>query len=80
MADEVAGGVDAVIQALRQAQQDFVAAAVAVDVVEGFEAVDVDVTDHRFAFLLQQSREALLDRHVARQQSQRVGVAGLLDL
>ncbi|MNX57549.1 hypothetical protein D3C86_883660 [compost metagenome] len=33
MADEVAGRVDAVVQALRQAQQDFVAATIAVDVV-----------------------------------------------
>ena len=33
MADEVPGRVDAVVQALRQAQQDFVAATVAVDVV-----------------------------------------------
>lgn len=42
VADEVAGWVDAFVQTLRQAQQDFVATAVAVDVVEGFEAVDVE--------------------------------------
>lgn len=40
MADEIAAGVDAVVQALRQAQQDFVAAAVAVDIVERLETVD----------------------------------------
>jgi hypothetical protein len=35
MADKVAGRVDAIIQALRQAEQDFIPTAVAVDVVEG---------------------------------------------
>jgi hypothetical protein len=35
MADKVAGRVDAIIQALRQAQQDFIPTAVAIDVVEG---------------------------------------------
>lgn len=63
--DEVAGGVDAFVEALCETEQDFVATAVAVDVVEGFEAVDVDVADDRLAGLLQQAREALLDRYVA---------------
>ena len=80
MADEVAGGVDAFVEALRQAQQDFVAAAVAVDIVKGFEAVDVDVTDEGLAALLQQAGQALLDGDVAGQQSQRVGITSLLDL
>lgn len=79
VADEVAGGVDAFVEALGEAEQDFVATAVAVDVVEGFEAVDVDVADDRFAGLLQQAGEALLDRYVARQQGEGIGVARLLD-
>jgi len=65
---------------LRQAQQHLVAPGVAVEVVEGLEAVDVDVADRRRAPLLQQAGQALLDRHVARQQGQRVGVARLLQL
>ncbi len=80
MADEIAHRIDPLAQTLRQAEQHFVAAGVTVDVVEGLEAVDVDVADHRLALLLQQPRQALLDRHVAGQQGQRVGVAGLLDL
>ncbi len=38
----------------------------AVQLVEWLETVDVDVADHGVAALLQQAREALLDRHVAR--------------
>jgi len=79
VADEVAGGVDAFVEALGEAEQNFVAAAVAVDVVEGFEAVDVHVADDRLAGLLQQAGEALLDRYVARQQGEWIGVARLLD-
>ncbi len=79
MADEVAAWVDALVQTLRQTQQHFVTTAIAVDIVEGFETVDVDVANDRFTPLLQQPRQALLNWHIARQQGQRIGVTGLLD-
>ncbi|MNZ80866.1 hypothetical protein D3C78_995160 [compost metagenome] len=66
MADEVATGIDTFVQALRQAEQDFVATPVAIDIVEWLETVDVDVADHRLAALLQQPGQALLDGHIAR--------------
>ncbi len=78
--DKVPARINAIIQALRQAQQHFITPGVTVDVVEGFEAVDVHVTDHRLTALLQQAGQALLDRHVAGQQGERVGVTRLLDL
>lgn len=52
----------------------------AVQLVVRLEVVDIHVADHRFAILLQQAAQALLDRHVAGEQGQRVGIARLLDL
>ena len=63
--DEVARGVYAFVEALRQTQQNFITPSVAVDIVKGFETVDVDVANHRLPLLLQQSRQALLDRHLS---------------
>ena len=64
--DEIPRRVDALVQALRQAQQHFVALGVAVEVVEGLEAVDVHVADPCGTPLLKQATQALLDGHVAR--------------
>ena len=66
MPDKIAAGVHPVVQALCQAQQHLIASAIAVDVIERLETVDIQIANHRFALLLQQSRQALLDRHVAR--------------
>ena len=46
MADEIAARIDAFVQAVRQAQQDLIALGVTIEVVEGFEVVDVHVADH----------------------------------
>ena len=80
MTDEVAARVAELAQQLGQPQQNLVALAVAVDVVEGLEVVQVDVAQACVYLALQKALQTLLDRDVARQQGQGVGVTRLLQL
>lgn len=73
--NEVKNLIDHLFCLLRRLEQ-----IASVQFVEGFEAVDIDVADHRLAPLLQQAFEALLDRHVAGKQGERIGVPRLLEL
>src|SRR3990167_8799659 len=79
VADKVSRRINSVIQALRQAQQNLITFGIAVDVIERLEVVDIHIAHHHFTTLLQQTSQALLDRHIARQQGQRIGITGLLD-
>jgi hypothetical protein len=80
MADEVQLRVGRLGQHAGGELDDVVADAVAVDVVEGLEVVDVPERGHEGAAGLDEAVEMVVDRHIARQQGQRVGIARRMHL
>jgi hypothetical protein len=80
VADEIAVAVAMVAEDLAGQLDDVVAAPVAVDVVEWLEMIEIEIADPEARAGRQQAVDMLVDRHIARQLGQRIGVARGVDL
>ena len=75
VADEIQLGVAGPVQDAAGELDHLVALAVAVGVVEGLEVIEVAIAGDERRVRMQQALDMLVDRHIARQQGERVGVA-----
>ena len=80
MPDEIEPRIDNLGELAGKRLNHIVAAPVAEGIVEGLEVVDVDVGRHKGGAGREQRIDAFVDRHIARQLGQRVGITGGMNL